>query len=82
MIPEQNSNQPDDPLLKCLEDVAVRHGMALNRDAVLAGLPLERGRLTPGLLLRAAHRAGFRARLVERPIHRLPKAVLPGDPAT
>ena len=77
MMLSQNSNQPDDPLLKCLEDVAIRHGMALNRDAVLAGLPLERGRLTPGLLLRAAHRAGFRARLVERPIHRLPKAVLP-----
>ncbi len=51
--------------------------MDLNRDAVLAGLPLAEGRLTPGLLLRAASRAGFRARLVERPVNRLPKSVLP-----
>lgn len=74
---EITKSQPDDPLLACLEEVAASHGMAVNRDAVLAGLPLEGGRLTPGLLLRAAHRAGFRARLVERPIHRLPKSVLP-----
>jgi ATP-binding cassette subfamily C protein LapB len=40
-------------------------------------LPLVKGRLTPGLVLRAAQRAGFRARLVERPVRRLPRSVLP-----
>src|SRR5262245_36175473 len=72
-----STSQPDDPLLACLEDVAECHGMTVNREAVLAGLPLVQGRLTPGLLLRAAHRAGFRARMVERPVRRLPKSVLP-----
>ncbi len=72
-----DNRQTEDPLLACLEDVATSHGVSVNRAAVLAGLPLENGRLTPGLLLRAAQRAGFRARLVERPVHRLPKSVLP-----
>ncbi len=66
-----------DSLLDCLEHVAAWHGMEVSRDAVLAGLPLVGGRLTPGLALRAAHRAGFRARLVERPTRQMPRSVLP-----
>ncbi|TCO84538.1 ATP-binding cassette subfamily C protein LapB [Chthoniobacter flavus] len=51
--------------------------MEVNREAILSGLPLVGGRLNPALLLRAAHRAGFRAQMVERSIRRLPRSVLP-----
>ena len=66
-----------DPLLDCLEYVAGWHKLELSREAALSGLPLADGKLNPALLLRAAHRAGFRARLVERSIRRLPRSVLP-----
>ena len=66
-----------DPFLECLEYVAQWHKLELSREAVLSGLPLADGKLNPALLLRAAHRAGFRARMVERPVRRLPRSVLP-----
>ena len=42
-----------------------------------AGLPLEDGRLTPALALRAAARAGLAARLVRRPLDRISDLTLP-----
>ncbi len=66
-----------DFLLECLVEAGRVHLVEVDREAVVAGLPLEAGRLTPGLLLCAAQRAGFRARLVERKLRKLPKSVLP-----
>ena len=66
------------PLLDCLERVGAWHGVEINRDAILAGLPVgASGLLTPSLLIKAAERAGFRAQIVERKLKHLPKAVLP-----
>lgn len=48
-----------DTLLECLLLVALGHGRPMSRDAVVAGLPLVEGRLTPALLPRAAARAGL-----------------------
>src|SRR5262249_16814110 len=73
----ETKHEHDDPLIGCLEHVAALHGMDINRAAVLAGLPLVGGRLTPGLLLRAAHRAGFRAPPLDRAGRSLPQSVLP-----
>ena len=42
-----------------------------------AGLPLEDGRLTPALAVRAAARAGLAARLVRRPLERISDLTLP-----
>jgi ATP-binding cassette subfamily C protein LapB len=66
-----------DPLLFCLKRIIRWHGLEFNSDAAVAGLPLTAGKLTPQQALRAAHRAGFRARLVKRSLRQLPKAVLP-----
>ncbi len=49
----------------------------VSREALVAGLPLERGRLTPALAVRALNRAGFAARLVKRPLGRLEGPLLP-----
>lgn len=54
-----------DPLLECLLLIALGHGRVLGRDAAVAGLPLDGGRLTPALLPRAAERAELSVRLVE-----------------
>lgn len=66
-----------DTLLDCLLVVARAHGRALTPDAVLAGLPLERGRLTPALFERAARRAGLASRIVRQPLARIDPALLP-----
>ncbi len=45
-----------DSLLECLLYLCRHHRMATTRDALVAGLPLEHGKLTPALLKRAAER--------------------------
>lgn len=59
--------QEADQLLECLAHVSLREHRELNRDAVCTGLPLREGKLTPSLLLRAAPRAGFKAKLLAQP---------------
>ena len=66
-----------DALLACLLVVASVHGQALAADAVLAGLPLEEGVLTPALFERAAHRAGLVSRIARQPLDRIEPALLP-----
>lgn len=53
-----------DPLLECLLIIAVGHGRPLGRDAAVAGLPLDEGRITPALLPRIAERANMATRIV------------------
>lgn len=72
------SEQIFDLLFDCLERVGAWHGVDINRQVLLSGLPVgETGRLTPELLLRAAHRAGFHGEVVKRKLSRIPQAVLP-----
>lgn len=67
----------DDPLLDCLVAVTRLHGSPVSAEALSAGLPLEAGRLTPSVLLRAAARQGFAARIVKRPLKRISNLALP-----
>ena len=68
---------PADPLSDSLLYLAGHHGRAISRGALLAGLPIERGALTPDLYERAAQRAGLEAKLEERPLEDIPALVLP-----
>jgi ATP-binding cassette subfamily C protein LapB len=81
MEPPVNSVEPPathgDPLSDSLLYLAVHHGRALSRSALLAGLPVERGALDAALYERAAERAGFVAQLVERRLQDIPAMVLP-----
>lgn len=54
-----------DPLLNCLLILAKLQNRATSKQAVTAGLPLVAGKLTPTLLVRAAKRIGFDAKLVK-----------------
>ena len=67
----------DDPLLDCLVVVTRLHGRPVSAQALSAGMPLVQGRLTPSVLLRAATRHGYAARIVKRPLNRISNLALP-----
>lgn len=77
--PETSADQDAvrDELLECLLVLARSHGEAITRDGALAGLPLENGRLTPSLFVRAAHRAGLSSRVVKQPLLALKADLFP-----
>ena len=66
-----------DPLLDCLVELSRFHGRPATRAALTAGLPLEKGSLTPSLFARAANRAGLSAKVVRRRLDRIDLALLP-----
>ena len=66
-----------DPLLDCLVELSRLYGRPGTRAALTAGLPLEKGSLTPSLFARAANRAGLAAKVVRRPLDRIDAALLP-----
>lgn len=53
------------------------HGRPSTRAALTAGIPLEKGCLTPSLFARSAARAGFACKIVRRPVERIDNALLP-----
>lgn len=67
----------DDPLLTCLVELATILEQPRSSDAMVAGLPLEQGRLTPQLALRALKRAGISASICRRKLEDIPTPVLP-----
>lgn len=66
-----------DSLLQALVTIGRLHSKPVNREAVVAGLPLVKGKLTPDLFVRAAERAGFSARIVKRSPGKLHAGLLP-----
>lgn len=69
-------HQGRDDLAACLLVLASEHGTTTTRDALTAGLPIERA-LTPAIFARAAERVGFAARVTEAAIAGLNPALLP-----
>jgi len=66
-----------DVLLECLILLTEMEHRPFSADALCAGLPLVENRLTPGLFIRAAKRAGLTSRLTQRDIVEIPSQVLP-----
>ena len=66
-----------DPLLETLVILARMEARPVTPDALVAGLPLDEGYLTPELFPRAAHRAGLSARLMKRDLAQISPLVLP-----
>lgn len=65
------------PLAASLSVLLAFHGIHATIEALLAGLPLENGALTPSLFARAADRAGLLSRVVRSPLNRLNPILLP-----
>jgi ATP-binding cassette subfamily C protein LapB len=67
----------DDPLLGCLVALTQLLERPASAEVLKAGLPLDHGRLTPDLAIRAAERAGLSARLVRRALAQITDFTLP-----
>jgi len=70
-------NEAEDSLLGALVALTKYYGRPYSINALRSGLPLEDGRLTPGLFIRAAARAGLSARVSQRPLEKIPEMILP-----
>nr|WP_321242872.1 type I secretion system permease/ATPase [uncultured Tolumonas sp.] len=66
-----------DALLECLLFMSQHYGMGNTREALMAGLPLQDGKLTSELFPRAAHRAGFVVDYFSSPLDAIPALLLP-----
>ena len=66
-----------DTLLACLLVVVRAHGGTLSHQAAIDGLPLVNNRLTPSLFQRAAKRAGFSSKIIQKPLDDINSALLP-----
>ncbi|MGS2724453.1 type I secretion system permease/ATPase [Porticoccus sp. GXU_MW_L64] len=64
-------------LLECLLIAAKLEGRPTTAAALTSGLPMEDGKLTPQLFVRAANRAGMAGLLVERSLDAIKPAALP-----
>jgi ATP-binding cassette subfamily C protein LapB len=64
-------------LLDCLVELTRIHGRPSTRAALVAGLPLEKGLLSPSLFGRAANRSGLSAKLARRSLDRIDEKLLP-----
>jgi len=71
------SERGADPLVSCLSYCLRDVGIAAGDSAIVAGLPVESGRLTPSGALRAATRLGASANLSKRDFNRINPIVLP-----
>lgn len=67
----------EDPLLDCLETMSQLLDRPLSIAAFKAGLPLERGKLTPNLFIRAAARAGLSAKITSKNLESIARLTLP-----
>jgi len=66
-----------DPLLKCLMHLTQQNHRPLSAQALREGLPLVNNKLTPRLFVRAAKRAGFGSKIVERKLEDINPLTLP-----
>jgi ATP-binding cassette subfamily C protein LapB len=66
-----------DPLRGCLEILLVQHNMPANSENLIAGLPLENGKLTADLLQKALKRAGFSTKAFHQKITDLSSLLFP-----
>lgn len=67
----------DDPLSACLLWLAGANGTPTTRDALVDGLPLAGGRLSPSVFSRAADRVGLQATTSRQPLDRINRLLLP-----
>lgn len=70
-------HQVPDSLLECLSVVCRMHGITISQDALIAGLPLQKGRLSPALFKRAAERANLASNVLKKPLDAVRAELLP-----
>jgi len=66
-----------DSLLGCLMLACRTHQIATTQDAVIAGLPLKHGKMTPALFKRAAERLNLSVSILKKPLREIRPEYLP-----
>ena len=66
-----------DVLLRCVIAITSHHDRAASETELTAGLPLANGLLTPDLAVRAAERAGYAAKVINKSLQRINPLVFP-----
>lgn len=74
---QKKPNDNGDPLLDALVSITRFHHKPATAESLVAGLPLESGKLTPNLFVRAAERAGFLSKQAHIPLSDISNLVLP-----
>ena len=64
-------------LLDCLVELTRIHGRPMTHSALIAGLPVDKGGLTPSTFSRAAAKAGFATKIQKMPFEDLGQELLP-----
>ena len=81
MSPDNQSQSPEDEivdsLLESLLILCRMNGVGISRDALVAGLPLRNGRLTPALFKRAAARANLTSSTLKKPLNAIRSEFVP-----
>jgi ATP-binding cassette subfamily C protein LapB len=73
----QNQASTSDSLLGCLLLACRTHQIATSKDALIAGLPLRNGKMTPALFKRAAERANLTVTILKKPLNKIRPEFLP-----
>lgn len=72
-----SASPKNDPVVTSLLVIADHYQRPLSAEALVAGLPLVKESLPPGILPRLAKRAGFSAAIREVPLDYIPRSALP-----
>lgn len=72
-----NTARRDDQLLTCLEMICSFYGRSISAEALISGLPLQQGRLSPEFAIRAASRANLNGKLVRKKLVEINPLTLP-----
>ena len=73
----QNQASTSDSLLGCLLLACRTHQIATTKDALIAGLPLRNGKMTPALFKRAAERENLVVTILKKPLNEIRPEFLP-----
>ncbi len=76
LLAEAQSNVTDS-LLDSLSIVCQMHGITISKDALVAGLPLRNGRMSPALVKRAAERANLVSNILKKSLDAIRSEFLP-----
>jgi ATP-binding cassette, subfamily C, bacterial LapB len=71
------STSNNDSLLGCLLLTCRTHQVATTKDALIAGLPLRNGKMTPALFKRAAERVNLAVTILKKPLNQVRAEFLP-----
>ncbi len=73
----KNQAGTNDSLLGCLLLACRAHQIATTKDALIAGLPLRDGKMTPALFKRAAERENLAVTILKKPLNQIRPEFLP-----